>query len=212
MLKAKICGLREKENIQEIAALKPDYIGLMFWPGSSRYVGENWQTDNLNLIKRLTVPAGVFVNQTVTEILETAKKFGLDIVQLHGSESPAMCLELQSSGLEIIKAIPATSRQGIQQQAGLYSKAVSMLLLDTPTQKHGGTGISFPHEILIDLQLPLPYFLSGGLNAESILNIPTDRLPGLIGFDASSKLEISPGLKSVEKCMAYIEAVKHKMM
>ena len=99
-MKIKICGLRHPNNIAEITALHPDYIGLIFHEKSPRFVGNA----PLEIPAGKTKKVGVFVNETAGQILETARGWGLDAVQLHGSESPELCGEMKAAGLMVIKA------------------------------------------------------------------------------------------------------------
>src|SRR5882757_1098107 len=95
-VKLKICGMRDTLNIGEIGALRPDYMGFIFYKGSRRFVGEDFiiPDDLSSEIKRV----GVFVNESSEVMLQVAKKNRLDYVQLHGQESPGQCVLLARNG------------------------------------------------------------------------------------------------------------------
>src|SRR5688572_23754931 len=90
-LQLKVCGMRQAENIKSILTLKPDYLGFIFYPKSSRYVGEALPETIINQIPASTRKVGVFVNESVANILEKVNKYKLEAVQLHGEESSEMC-------------------------------------------------------------------------------------------------------------------------
>jgi phosphoribosylanthranilate isomerase len=99
-MKLKVCGMREQQNINDLVNLKPDYIGFIFYDKSSRNVNEPVNIDSKLDIEKV----GVFVNEGFNEIEEKIREYGLDIVQLHGSESSEFCLKVKQIGVKVIKA------------------------------------------------------------------------------------------------------------
>ena len=102
-MKIKICGLKHSSNVHQLLTLEPDYLGFIFYKKSPRYVGE---VADLDWVKNLPSPArkvGVFVNEEVEVIKKTATALGLNVVQLHGEESPATCEAIKKTGLEVWK-------------------------------------------------------------------------------------------------------------
>ena len=89
-MKIKVCGMREKDNIAGLVNLQPDYIGFIFWESSKRYC-----TDIPKDIPKHIKKVGVFVDETTEEIISKIETFGLDVIQLHGKESPEQCAALQ---------------------------------------------------------------------------------------------------------------------
>ena len=97
-MKLKICGMKYSENILEVSELLPDYLGFIFWEKSSRYFdGE------IPEIARSIKKVGVFVDATSEEIISKIKKYDLNVVQLHGDESPEFCRNLKMKNIEIMK-------------------------------------------------------------------------------------------------------------
>jgi phosphoribosylanthranilate isomerase len=189
-MKWKVCGMREPENIQEVAACGPDFMGFIWAPKSPRYVGPDFVIPTL---PAKTKAVGVFVNETTDNIIALSKKAGFSVVQLHGEESQTEIAALKAAGLQVIKAISVGSAADFD----LHDKP-DFYLFDTKNGAQvGGTGEHFDWSLLVHYQLDIPYFLAGGLSAEDVGE--AKKLPGLYALDFNSKLELSPGLKDIEK-------------
>lgn len=204
-MKIKVCGMRESENIVRLAELKPDYIGLIFYPRSSRYV-ENPDIQQLDTLPDSIKLVGVFVDADIQEILKKVKDLALDAIQLHGSESAGYCSELRNSlkvmlnsrHVEIFKAF-GLSADFTFEILNEYMPVCDFFLFDTKTSEHGGSGIVFDWKLLKKYKGPKPYFLSGGLSPENISEISKFADKFLYGVDLNSKFEIKPGLKNIDK-------------
>jgi len=202
----KICGLKYPDNIRQIVALQPDMIGLIFYPKSQRYV------NNPKDIAKLYIPPsikkiGVFVNETKETILQKVKMYQLQGVQLHGDESPALCLALKQQKLLVLKALSILSVDDIKKSA-LYEGFVDFFLFDTKTQGYGGSGEKFDWEIINAYRGLTPFILSGGISpedAEAILSLKHARLAGI---DLNSRFETSPGVKNVALLKEFLQKIK----
>ena len=97
--KIKICGMRNPSNILEIAELEPDIMGFIFYRFSQRYAGDTIDETLLSQISSSVSKAGVFVNEIEDQITATVRKYSLDMVQLHGDESPSLCRNLKEKGI-----------------------------------------------------------------------------------------------------------------
>ena len=108
----KVCGMREPQNIREVAALAINWIGFIFYERSKRFVErcptEQQATDSEQLSPK---KVGVFVNATIESMMETASAYKLDYLQLHGNESPEDCHTLQKRGYSLIKAFPIATKE-----------------------------------------------------------------------------------------------------
>lgn len=207
--KVKICGLAEESNVRAIEALEPDFIGFIFYRGSRRFI----DSDKVASFERRG-PAkriGVFVNEDSEVIAGTLDTCNLDGVQLHGDETPEYISRLRRSIGEtlVIKAISASetlSRGAIAD----YESMCDYLLFDTPTPGRGGSGQRFDAALLRDLEITIPFFLSGGLDAGAVKEAAS-LLEGtkLCGFDFNSKLETAVGIKSVALARQVIEEVRN---
>lgn len=103
-MKVKVCGMREPENIRQVAALQPDFMGFIFYSESKRFVGDDSTPELLASLPASIRKIGVFVNEEPEVIKETVALYNLDLVQLHGKETPRQCQELQEANIKVIKA------------------------------------------------------------------------------------------------------------
>jgi phosphoribosylanthranilate isomerase len=203
-IKLKICGMREAGNITAVAALKPDYLGFIFYPGSPRFVGADFVLpEGLSAeIKKV----GVFVNEPVTQILKAAEKYKLHLIQLHGNEDPDLCQELRDHGLSVIKVFAiddATDFEDTKQ----FAPFSDYFLFDTKGKYFGGNAKTFNWEVLRKYDQQKPFFLSGGLSEENIEGIGDLKEMNLHAADLNSGVEFSTAVKDVSKIMS----VKNKL-
>jgi phosphoribosylanthranilate isomerase len=198
-LNIKVCGMREPENIAQVSALRPDYLGFIFYPGSSRFVGDD-PTDLFASIPAADgiVRTGVFVDQPTGTILDYARRFQLGAIQLHGSESADTCRVLQENGLEVIKAFGMDADFDLTRLEE-YDPVCDFFLFDTRTSGHGGSGQPFDWQILQNYSLDKPFFLSGGLGPENIGDLHKVPGGGLYAVDLNSRFETAPAMKDIEK-------------
>jgi phosphoribosylanthranilate isomerase len=203
-IKLKICGMKEPDNLREIISLQPDIVGIIFYPGSSRYIGEKLINEFIGIpVKK----AGVFVNEDEQKIKEISRLFELDIIQLHGNESPETCFRLKSTGKQIIKAFHISEAEDFKQLPA-YEKWCDYFLFDTKTSGYGGSGRKFDWEILQYYYGEMPFLLSGGISPEDIPAILSVNHPRFAGIDVNSCFETAPGRKDVEKLRRFTEELK----
>ena len=195
--KVKICGLRDHENIKEVLALEPDFMGFIFYKGSPRFAGNKFTTAIARSLPDSIFKVGVFVNELSHRILQIAAKYSLDYVQLHGDEHVKDCELLKNEGLKVIKAIPVSNQESLR-VAEKYDNIVDYLLFDTQSENRGGSGIAFNWDILESYSLNTPYFVSGGLGVSELKLLAEKNYPGYIGVDLNSRFEKSPGIKNVQ--------------
>ena len=184
------------QNIQAVAALKPDFMGFIFYPKSLRYA-EPLDSTALNALPESIKKIGVFVNENLENILTFVYKYKLDGVQLHGTELVGMCKELRESGLIVIKAFPIAEAYNFKVTKP-YEGVCDYFLFDTKTDAFGGSGVKFNWKMLDEYKCQTPFLLSGGIAAddtEAILKIKHTKFAGI---DLNSKFEVKPGEKNVE--------------
>ena len=191
----KICGMKYSENIQEAAALKPDFMGFIFYPKSPRYA-EPLDITALDALPPSIKKIGVFVNESKENILTIGYKYKLDGVQLHGSELVDMCRELKKLGYIVIKAFPIAEAYNFRVTKG-YEGVCDYFLFDTKTESYGGSGVKFNWQILKEYKGETPFLLSGGIEADDAEAILKIEHPKFAGIDLNSKFEIKPGLKDI---------------
>jgi phosphoribosylanthranilate isomerase len=209
-MKIKLCGMREAANIAEVARLAPDFMGFIFYEPSPRYAGE-MPPEALDALLPATKRVGVFVNAPKEQILETAQKYALDLVQLHGVEPPEMCAALRAGGLGVIKAF-GIGRADDVRHAAAYDGTCDYYVFDTAAgAAHGGTGRKFDHSLLRSYSGNTPYLLSGGLGPEDTpaLASAACKDPRCVGVDINSRFETAPGTKDHETIKQFMKTIKH---
>ncbi len=196
-MKLKVCGMKYQENIAEVASLKPDYLGFIFYEKSARFV-----QSETPLISNKIKKTGVFVNASHGYIREQIETHKLEAVQLHGEETPEFCKELTKLNVEIIKvfSIKNTFDFGV---LAPYETVCDYFLFDTKGALPGGNGMVFNWEILKGYPSTKPYFLSGGIGLEQLENIEAFKNSEIAKYcyalDVNSKFEVEAGLKNIEK-------------
>ncbi len=205
-LKIKICGMRETGNIRELAGLKPDYMGFIFYPASKRYAGRLSPSDLVNIPGEIEKVA-VFVDASREEIVSTCKAYSIRILQLHGDEPPAFCRLLREEGFQVIKAFRVG--QGLDmEKMEAFAEVCDFILFDTSGEGFGGTGLKFDWNQLQDYTLELPFFLSGGIAPGDARRIKDMDIPQLYAVDLNSRFEIKPGLKDKEELEKFIRKIR----
>ena len=192
-LKLKVCGMKDPENIREVAALQPDYLGFIFYEKSPRFFN-----DEIPEISSAVKKTGVFVDADFDYILKKVEKYQLKAVQLHGNEAPELCAGLQKERLEVIKVFSVKDDFDFEVLKS-YEGKVDLFLFDTKGKEKGGNGITFNWEILERYPSKIPFFLSGGLGLEEMDKIEKYHFPeSFCGIDVNSKFELKPGIKNSE--------------
>ena len=159
-LRLKVCGMRDPGNIMEVASLDPDYLGFIFYPGSSRYMGNDLDHQSLTRLNPSLQRVGVFVNATTRQIIEALETYQCSLAQLHGQESVEQCSEIKAMGFKVIKAFGISPGFDFSRLVP-FAGSVDFFLFDTLTTTYGGSGKSFNWEILDDYAMDIPFFLSG---------------------------------------------------
>ncbi len=219
--KLKVCGLTQLSQIRELVALKIDFLGFIFYEKSPRYVLNHLNLDEISEINHQG-KIGVFVNEDLEKIIEIAEKAGLNFIQLHGDESDDFILELRKKlkpEVGIIKVIRIGNQESevrrkiekVFDSAQIDNQqpaTINYLLFDTDSKAFGGTGKSFDWNILNEIEIPIPYFLSGGISLENFHKLSTiNHQPTVL--DINSKFEIEPGIKNLEKIKEFLSLIKY---
>ena len=194
--------MRDAENIAAVGSLRPQYMGFIFYPKSPRFVGDSFDIPaNLPAsIKRV----GVFVNESNAVIIAKSNALKLELVQLHGNESPAQCDELKATGLGVIKVFSIDDDFNFELTKP-YREVVDYFLFDTKGKYYGGNAKTFNWKILGKYDQEVPFFLSGGLSPDNVNALGDIQKMNLHALDLNSGVEISPGLKDIEKIRTIID-------
>lgn len=203
MTKLKICGLTTQDDAS-IAEQGADALGFIFYDKSPRYVSP--LTVSSFQFNPFITKVGVFVNHSKDEILSIKERCKLDVIQLHGDESPEFCSLFSSS---VIKAIRLYDEESVN-QIELYKGVVTAILLDTYSKDaYGGTGKTFNWDLAIHAKrYGIPLILSGGLTARNVKEAIDYVNPYAV--DLSSGVELYPGKKDHNKLievMKYVEKI-----
>lgn len=203
----KVCGMNEYENIQRVSELDVNWIGFIFYHKSPR--GTNGTSLVLPDLLRgeNQKRVGVFVNASFEAITDIARVCKLDMIQLHGDETPDDCHRLQKRGYSLIKAFPIATKEDLERTKA-YEGRVDYFLFDTKCEGYGGSGKRFDWSVLAEYHGETPFLLSGGIHPGSIGDIRRFQHPRLTGIDLNSGFEIKPGLKDVEALRVFIEGIR----
>jgi phosphoribosylanthranilate isomerase len=199
----KVCGMRDSSNNRELLSLKPDYMGIIFYEKSPRYIAQKPDVD----LETSTKKVGVFVNASERTINEKRIHFGLDIIQLHGDESPELCFILKQSGAMVMKVFRVDEDFDFQ-QTRLYQDYCDYFLFDTQTKAFGGSGKKFDWRLLEKYNNARPIFLSGGIGPDDVDEIKKVKGLNLKAIDINSKFETEPGLKDINKLSKFIKEIR----
>lgn len=205
MTAIKICGVTRVEDATLAARAGADFVGLNFWPSSKRYVDVEAGTVLARASRiRGAMIVGVFVDAPVETIVSTAAAVGLDIVQLHGDESPGFCAEVAARGLRVWKAVPVATAADV---AHLERWPVRAILLDAATPGRGGSGKTIDWSLAARAaQGDLPVVLAGGLDPGNVAAAIAAVKPWAV--DVASGVESAPGQKDAAKVVAFVRAVR----
>lgn len=230
----KVCGMREPENIRDVAALGVDWIGFIFYPKSPRYVSqirsragiipdysvfmkhEELSSKELSSkeMMRQVKRVGVFVDDMPQNIVTRAVNYELDIIQLHGSESVIMIDNLRSTlapsirkGIKFMKALSISTAEDILRYKE-YEGHVDYFIFDTQTPLVGGSGNHFDWNMLDAYDGNTPFILSGGVGPDDAERVLSIRHPMFAGIDLNSQFETAPAVKNVDALKAFLANIR----
>ena len=196
MMKLKVCGMKYQENIEAVANLQPEYLGFIFHAQSPRYFDLT-----IPEISKSIKKVGVFVDETVEYMYSQIVKHGLDVVQLHGYESPELCRILKSTNVKVVKVFSIKNEFDFSVLAP-YEDVCDYFLFDTKGKLAGGNGYTFDWSVLNDYPSTKPFLLSGGIGlneAEKLKAFQNNKASKYCyAIDVNSKFEIEAGLKDIE--------------
>lgn len=196
-MEIKVCGMREQANCQQLAVeVVPDWMGLIFYPKSPRFVRE----EESNWLRTIPLKkVGVVVGEQQSMMLQRISTFGLSALQLHGGESLEVVKNLKAATeVQIWKVISVAENLNWKFMEA-FVPHVDRFLFDTASSSKGGSGKQFDWSLLEDYPFDKGFMLSGGLTAVHALAIRelAGRIPQLLGVDLNSGFELAPGQKDV---------------
>jgi phosphoribosylanthranilate isomerase len=200
-MKIKVCGMKDKQNIEALEKVSDvDFIGHIFVDSSPRFIKTNEVSSNLPSF-------GVFVNSSTNEIKENTKKYGLSFIQLHGDESPEFSRSINESVKPVVKAFAISDKQDFEKTQE-YEGCCTYFLFDTKTKLRGGSGEKFNWDLIQEYEGKTPFFLSGGISSDDVQAIKEIEHPLLFGIDINSRFETQPGIKNIEEVKTFAKQLK----
>jgi phosphoribosylanthranilate isomerase len=208
MLKVKVCGMTNPANVKEVAEAGPDFMGFIFYPRSPWYVGQDPNPELFNNVPAGILKVGVFVNEDPVTVIEIAAMNGLDLVQLHGTETPDYCESLKLSGVKIIKAFGICDYTDFDIY-GSYIDVCDYFLFDTRNEKYGGSGEKFNWEIVAAYKLDKPFFVSGGIGPDDAMQLKGIQNEKLMAVDVNIRFETATGIKDALALKSFIQEIQN---
>ncbi|WP_332021100.1 phosphoribosylanthranilate isomerase [Kaistella sp.] len=206
-MKLKVCGLTKTDQIHELISMKVDFLGFIFYKKSPRYVLNHLSLSEISGIKH-SGKVGVFVNESVENIVAISEDTALNYIQLHGDEEENFIDELRNKlnkEIKIIKVFRVGNEFGnLKSKIQNLKSDIDYFLFDTDSKAFGGTGETFNWQILNELEIPKPYFLSGGISPINFNDIQKIRQQPF-ALDINSKFETEAGNKNLEKIKNFYE-------
>ena len=207
----KVCGLTKMDQIQELISLNTNFLGFIFYEKSPRFVLNHLSLEEISEINHQG-KVGVFVNETVEKISEISEKAKLNFIQLHGDEDEEFILKLRKfigENIKIIKVIRIGNQktEELKKNINHQPSTINYFLFDTDSKAFGGTGKTFDWQILNEIEIPIPYFLSGGISLENLENLKILNQKPLV-LDINSKFETEPGSKDLETIKTFKSLLK----
>jgi phosphoribosylanthranilate isomerase len=206
----KICGLSTRETLDVALDAGADMVGFVFFPPSPRHLSLETARDLGRQAKGRAVKVALTVDADDATLANIVEALQPDILQLHGRETVARLRDIkQNFGLQVMKVIAVETAADLASLPG-YAAVADRILFDAHAPKGatrpGGLGAVFDWHVLENLDLKLPFMVSGGLNAGNVAEAVRATRAG--GVDVSSGVERSPGIKDPEMIRAFIRAAR----
>ena len=209
-LLVKICGLSTRETLEVALDAGADMVGFVFFPPSPRHVSLETGRELGRQVKKRALRVALTVDADDATLDNIMDALSPDIFQLHGKESVARLRDIkQKFGRPVMKAVPVATAADLAVLPG-YAAVADRILFDARAPKDatrpGGLGAPFDWHLLENLDLKLPYMVSGGLHADNVAEALRVTLAG--GVDVSSGIESAPGVKDPDMIKAFIRAAR----
>jgi phosphoribosylanthranilate isomerase len=212
MINIKVCGITGIKQLKQLDGLDIEFAGLIFYKGSPRYVRDKLPMKDVQALDLDIKKVGVFVNAEFKEVMQAIDDYALDIVQLHGDETPYQCEEL-SEHTEVIKVFSiGEADKDIDEMVADYDDVCDYYLFDTSVKSvaQGGTGKKFDWKKLSKSKIEKPFFLSGGIEMDDAVKLKTIKHPDFYGVDINSRFEKEPGVKDMVSVLQFKQALRKK--
>lgn len=208
--RVKICGLRDAAGLTAAVNAGAAYVGLVFFPKSPRHVSIAEAAVLAQQVPVGIAKVGLVVNPDDALLDDILATVGLDILQLHGSESPERVAQVRArTGLPVMKAVGVADARDLA-ALEVYAGVADQLLVDAKPPKDadlpGGNGLSFDWRLIAGRRWPVPWMLAGGLTAQNVAEAVA--LTGARQVDVSSGVESAPGVKDAQMITDFVIAAR----
>ena len=207
----KVCGMTLPDQVNALDEMGVDLAGFIFYPKSPRYMREKLSPEKIKRIGGRIAKVGVFVNEPYEAMMRTVDEYRLDMVQLHGDETPFFC-EKVANYVTVIKAFRLADNDPIDWITRPFNDSTDMFMFDTMGSGYGGTGKKFDWNVLNDATMQKLFFMSGGIepgDEEKLKAFESGETGNkLFAIDINSRFEVSPGVKDIEKVRGFVTAMK----
>lgn len=212
-MRIKVCGMTQLDQVRKLDEMGIDFAGFIFYPKSPRYVGKHLTGDQLRKAKLRIGKVGVFVNTPYDQMMRTVDEYGLDMVQLHGDETPRACEQI-ANYVTVIKVFRLGENDPISWIIKPYEESCDMFLFDTLGAGYGGTGKKFNWELLKPAGIEKLFYLSGGIEPEDTEKLQVffqeEVAKKMFSIDINSRFEIQSGVKDLEKIKIFSDNLNNK--
>lgn len=206
-MRVKVCGMTLPEQVSALDEMNVSLAGFIFYPKSPRYMRDKISPDKLKKIKGKIAKVGVFVNATYDELMKTVEDYRLDMVQLHGDETPKYCEKI-ADYISVVKAFRLSDNDNIEWTIKPYQDVCDMFMFDTMGAGYGGTGKKFNWDVLKGSVVNKPFFLSGGIepgDENKLKDFLSENVSkNLFAIDINSKFEVTAGVKNMDKVKTFV--------
>ncbi|MDP4132113.1 MAG: phosphoribosylanthranilate isomerase [Bacteroidota bacterium] len=212
-MRVKVCGMTQLDQVRQLEDMGIDFAGFIFYPKSPRYVVKHISGDQMKKERLRIGKVGVFVNTPYEQMMRTVDDYGLDMVQLHGDETPRTCEQI-ANYVTVIKVFRLGDNDPISWIIKSYEDSCDMYLFDTLGVGYGGTGKKFNWDHLKPAGIEKLFFLSGGIEPEDTERLHTflkeDVAKKLFSIDINSRFETQSGIKDMNKVKTFYESLNAK--
>lgn len=209
-MKIKVCGITLPQQVTALDEMGVTFAGFIFYPKSQRHMAQKISPEKMRQIKGKIIKVGVFVNPTYEELMKTVDDYRLDMVQLHGDESPKFCDRI-ADYISVIKAFRLSENDSLLHMTLPYVSVCDFFMFDTLGVGYGGTGKKMDWSALQQSLPAKPYFLSGGVEPgdekelEKLITTPAGEK--LFAVDINTKFEIGTGVKDLNAVRKFAEGM-----
>ncbi len=212
-MRVKVCGMTQLDQVRKLEEMGIDFAGFIFYPKSPRFAGRHISGDQMRRAKLRIGKVGVFVNTPYENMMHMVDEYGLDMVQLHGDETPRTCEQI-ANYVTVIKVFRLGENDPISWITKPYEESCDMFLFDTLGVGYGGTGKKFNWDLLKPAAIEKLFFLSGGIEPEDTNKLKSffneEESKKLFSIDINSRFEIQSGLKDLDKIEQFYKSLNAK--